>query len=258
MVVMTNILVPDLKIKSRTGGYARGQEGLEQILRAALSILIEHGYRAITLRRIATDCGMKVGNISYYFKSKDELIRVLLDAVISSYEEAFAIAMERAGTDPVRRMETLITLILEDITTKKTTRVFPELWALANHDSFVKDRVDELYAREHVFFEDLIAEINPALPLDERKTLAMFISAAMEGMTVFAGYNRLWRPRMGWVENIARHCFIPLVQNLKPGEVSALNAASIALPKAEQKRAKAGASGKPARTKKKSPRGKSR
>ena len=50
---MTNFIVPDLKITPRTGGYARGQDGFEHILRSALSLLVNHGSAALTLRRIA-------------------------------------------------------------------------------------------------------------------------------------------------------------------------------------------------------------
>lgn len=59
--------VPDLKFNARDGGYARGQEGYELILRAALDLMIEHGYKALSFRRIAESSGMKVGHISYYF-----------------------------------------------------------------------------------------------------------------------------------------------------------------------------------------------
>lgn len=61
---MPKFKVPDLLITPRERGYARGQEGVEQILHAALGILVEEGYRAISFRRIAARCGMSVGNVS--------------------------------------------------------------------------------------------------------------------------------------------------------------------------------------------------
>jgi len=216
---LTDFIVPDLKIVPREGGYARGQEGFEQILRAALSLLVEHGSKALTLRRIAAECGMNVGNLNYYFRSKDELVRELLNAVISSYEDSFDAIMHEAGADAAARLEKLVTLILEDITTKKTTRFFPELWALSNHDPFVQDRMEELYERARVSLNALIAEINPLLPADERKTLALFISASMEGQTVFAGFAKPWRSRMPWITHIAKNAFVHLARTLRPGEM---------------------------------------
>ena len=212
--------VPDLKITQREGGYARGQDGVEKILRAALAILIDEGYRAVTLRRIAAHCGTKVGNVTYYFPTKNELIRELLDAVISSYEESFDQIMHEADASAEKRLEDIVTLILEDLPTKKTTRIFPELWALSNHDSFAYDRMHELYQRARVVLNDVIAEVNPALTADERETLALFMSASMEGLTVFAGHEKPWTARMPWLQRIATKSFIHLVQTIKPGEMT--------------------------------------
>lgn len=212
-------VVPDLAIEPRKGGYARGREGHEQILRAALNLLIEHGYRAMSMRRVAAACDMKLGNLTYYFATKEDLVRELLDAVIGSYEIEFDAIVHEVGVSPEDRLIEICVLILEDITTKKTTHVFPELWALSNHDQFVMERVQELYARARVALNDIIAEINPALAEDERQTLALFISGSMEGLTVFAGHEKPFQPQMPWLERIACKSFIHLIATIKPGEM---------------------------------------
>lgn len=214
--------VADLRIRLREGGYQRGQDGFEQILRAALTLLVEQGSKALTLRRIAAECGLNVGNLNYYFKSKDELIRELLEAVITSYEDSFDAILHDPGATAEQRLENYVALVLGDITTKKTTRLFPELWAMANHESFVQERIEELYVRARAALNALIAEINPALPDDERETLALFMSASIEGTTVFAGFEKPWQPRMPWLIAIAQRSFVDLARNLKPGEIRAL------------------------------------
>lgn len=222
VVPLTESVVPDLKITPREGGYARGQEGLEQILYAALNILVEQGSKALTLRRIASECGMKAGNLAYYFPSKEELLRELLNAIISSYEDAFDVIVHDPAESAEKRLEKLVVLILDDITSKKTSRVFPELWALSNYDPFVQERVTDLYRRARVAILELIEEINPALPADEREVVALFISASMEGLTIFAGYDKPWRPQMPAIEKVAVKSFLHLISSLKPGEIGPL------------------------------------
>ncbi len=219
---MTNFIVPDLKITPRPGGYARGQDGFEHILRSALSLLVNHGSAALTLRRIAAESGMNVGNLNYYFRSKEELIRELLNAVISSYEESFDEIIHEPGASAEARLENLVMLVLEDITTKKTTRVFPELWAMANHDPFIHDRMSELYDRARVSLNELIAEINPELPSDQREILALFISGSMEGMTVFAGYQKPWAAQMPMLQTLAKKSFVQLVKSLRAEDFKAV------------------------------------
>ncbi|KTE14999.1 TetR family transcriptional regulator [Sphingopyxis sp. H115] len=219
--MLTNFIVPDLKITPRPGGYARGQDGFEHILRSALSLLVNHGSAALTLRRIATESGMNVGNLNYYFRSKEELIRELLNAVISSYEESFDEIIHEPGASAEARLENMVMLILEDITTKKTTRFFPELWAMANHDPFIHDRMSELYDRARVSLNELIAEINPELPSDQREILALFISGSMEGMTVFAGYQKPWVAQMPILKTLAKKSFVQLVKSLRAEDFTA-------------------------------------
>ena len=68
----------------RPGTYARGAETVDAILKAALNVLIAEGAGAFTIRRIAAECGMKVGNVSYHFPRKELLIQVLLDDLLDS------------------------------------------------------------------------------------------------------------------------------------------------------------------------------
>ena len=216
--VIPKFSVPDLLIRVREGGYARGREGHETILRAALSLLVEHGYRAMSMRRVAAACGMKLGNLTYYFPTKEDLVRELLDAVISSYEMEFDAIIHEEGIGPEQRLEEICTLILEDIRTKKTTRVFPELWALSNHDPFVFERVHELYARARAPVHAIIEDINPSLSVEQREVLTLFISASMEGLTVFAGHEKPFENRMPWVEKIAAKSFVQLVKSITPAD----------------------------------------
>lgn len=216
---LENSIAVDLKITPRVGGYARGQEGLEQILRAALDILIDDGSKALTFRNIAARCGLKAGNLAYYFPAKEDLLRDLLNAIVSGYEEAFAGIAHEADGSPSERLGHLIGFILSDITTKRTTRVFPELWAMANHDRYVQDRVEELYVRARASIEELIGEINPALQADERALAALFISASLEGTTVFAGHDKPWRKEMPAIEFLAIRSFVGLIETLQPGEI---------------------------------------
>ena len=212
------VLIPDLVMSEREGGYAKGQEMREQILAAALSVLVEEGYRAMSMRRVAAMCDLKFGNLTYYYPSREDLVRDLLDSVVRAYEVVFDVIRDDAGRPPQRRLAELCRIILEDIRTKKTTRIFPELWALSNHDSFVQDRVNELYARARASLVDIITEMRPDLSDRQRQTLALFVSASMEGTTIFAGHEKPFEPQMPWLENLALKSFIDLVQTIMPEE----------------------------------------
>ncbi len=218
------ITVTDMIMPEREGGYLKGQETRELILRTALSILIEEGYRAMSMRRVAAACGLKFGNLTYHYRSREDLVRELMEAVIRAYEVEFEAIMHMPGVPAEERLRRLCTLVLDDIRSKKTTRFFPELWSLSNYDAFVLERVQELYVRARAPLLEIVAELRPDLGEDEREILALFISASMEGMTVFAGHEKPFEPRMPQLERIAIHSFCTLVKTITVEEIKGLNA----------------------------------
>lgn len=210
--------IPGLRIAPREG-YSRGQEMFEKILWAALDVLIQDGGKAVTLRTVATRCGMKAGNLSYYFKTKEELWRSLLDAIMCSYEEASDRILQEANLSAEKRLERYVSFALDDIATKKATCIFPELWAMANHDPFVQERVDEMYQRARNIYRSLINEINPSLPLSEQEIVALFLTSTIEGSTIFVGYNKQWTSEMAAIKRLTVKSFLMTISSLKPGEI---------------------------------------
>jgi len=60
-------------------------ENSEKILAAALEVFSAEGFRGATIDRIAEAAGMSKPNLLYYFRSKDEIYRVLLDRLLDTW-----------------------------------------------------------------------------------------------------------------------------------------------------------------------------
>jgi AcrR family transcriptional regulator len=54
---------------------SRAGDTREQILRAALRVIGEHGVSAVSNRRIAKEAGVALGSLTYHFPSQTELLR---------------------------------------------------------------------------------------------------------------------------------------------------------------------------------------
>lgn len=111
----------DLPSARRPGTYVRGTETVDAILKAALSVLIEEGAGAFTVRRIAAECGMKVGNVSYHFPKKELLIQTLLDDIIANYDKLLERTVRQPGLDAEERLRLIVVMCLDDIAGKRTT-----------------------------------------------------------------------------------------------------------------------------------------
>ena len=55
------------------------------IIRAATKLFLQNGYTKTTFKMIEADSGIKIGNITYYFHSKEELFKVLVEELIDSH-----------------------------------------------------------------------------------------------------------------------------------------------------------------------------
>jgi AcrR family transcriptional regulator len=207
---------------SRPGIYARGSETVDQILKAALDVLIDEGADAFTLRRIAARCDMKVGNVSYHFPRKEMLIQVMLDEMLESYDKLLEEMVRKPGLTTEERLKLVIILCLEDIQTKRTTHLFTELWALANQSDFVADRVRLFYSKVHEIIGEYVAQINPALSADEVHSVSLFISASMEGSTPFLGHKKPWAHKMPAFTALAAMSFVHLAKTVTSRDLAGL------------------------------------
>lgn len=207
---------------ARPGTYARGTETVDAILKAARTVLIDEGAAAFTIRRIAAECGMKVGNLSYHFPRKEMLIQILLDELLESYDKLLENRVRQPDLSAEQRLRLLIIICLEDIAGKRTTRLFTELWALANQDEFVAERLRVFYQKVHDFIGEYVAILNPALSADEVHTVALYISASMEGSTPFLGYEKPWAEKMPEFINIAAFALVALAKTITSDQIDGI------------------------------------
>ncbi|HWU01256.1 MAG TPA: TetR/AcrR family transcriptional regulator [Novosphingobium sp.] len=208
--------IPSLNIKARTGVYANGQERVVQILETALEILIQDGFSAVTLREIARRMDIRVSAINHYYSTREALVLDMLAGVLNSYEDFFERFRAPSDEPPEARLRAVMGVLLDDIMTLKTTRLFPELWALANRDATVARMIDVIYIRSRLILARFIALINPALDLRTRENLALLISASLEGLTVFAGHGKPWQGEMERVKALACDGFVAMVKAAQP------------------------------------------
>ncbi|MDE2488286.1 MAG: TetR/AcrR family transcriptional regulator [Alphaproteobacteria bacterium] len=173
---------------ARVGGRARGEGGVtERILDSADAVLRQHGYAGFTTRRVAAAAGIAPGNLSYHYPTKLELLRAVIERLVTRYSARLHAFLEAAGPAPV---EALVRWLLDDATAAESVWLFRELWAMALRDPVVRDAIDDLY-------DELMARIArdlevafPAADPGEIRDLVQFVALVSEGSTVLYGTRR--------------------------------------------------------------------
>jgi TetR/AcrR family transcriptional regulator, transcriptional repressor for nem operon len=91
-----------------TGGAARKPAGKRQRLIAAASQLLhQQGVETTTLADIAQAADVPVGNVYYYFKTKDDLVAAVVEAHVQQASAALA-AIDGSHRSPRSRLKALV------------------------------------------------------------------------------------------------------------------------------------------------------
>ncbi|MEU0940089.1 MULTISPECIES: TetR/AcrR family transcriptional regulator [unclassified Embleya] len=65
---------------AKRGPYEKGEAKRREILRVALEVFAEEGYRGTSLRKVAARCNLSLPGLMHYFASKEDLLTQVLRA----------------------------------------------------------------------------------------------------------------------------------------------------------------------------------
>jgi AcrR family transcriptional regulator len=68
-------------------GYVRAAERREQLLDAAVQVLVSHGLADLTLRAVAAQAGVRLSTLQYIFPSRSELVAALVQRALPGFED---------------------------------------------------------------------------------------------------------------------------------------------------------------------------
>ena len=196
----------------RTGKHKKGRRTAAHILEQSTQVLMRDGYSQFSLRRVAQAAGVTLGNLQYYFPTKPDLVEAMLVHVIEGYIDTFDRLMAEVEGRPEEQLTAVLTYVIRDLTSPRTTVLFPELWSMANHEPAVQQYVEDLYESYRRIVAGLIARINPRLSPGQVRLLTIFITASIEGHTPFTGHGKRWEHLTPAIEKVAIETYIELIQ----------------------------------------------
>ncbi len=202
---------PKETLSVRAGKHAKGRRRATHILERATQVLMRDGYGKFSLRRVARAAEVTLGNLQYYFPSKSDLVEAMLVHVITGYVDEFNRLMDEVEGGPEEQLTAVLSHVIRDLNTPRTTVLFPELWSMANHEPAVGSYVEDMYETYRRIVAGLIPRINPRLGPDQIRLLTIFITSSIEGHTPFVGNGKRWEHLTPGIEDIAIRTFLELI-----------------------------------------------
>jgi AcrR family transcriptional regulator len=165
----------------------KGRARVHEILTAAVDILAYEGYSAFTMRAIAARCGITLRNLQYYFKTKADLFRAVVELRLAEDLASARAVIERADLSAEERFLAFVDLSIEENTSALVRGFQFELWARANRDPFAascRDRMTKAYCE---FIYQLIRPLSRGDSPAALREKAAILLATLQGVALVVG-----------------------------------------------------------------------
>ena len=169
--------------------YAVGEASKGRILEAAERVLARDGYQAFSTRKVAQECSISVGNLTYYFPTKDSLIEALMEAIYDRYERRYAELGSAEGRDSPGELAKLVTELLRDAADPEASGLFLELSLMARHHAFGAEVINRFYERWAHDIAEAMSHGHPDRSHQELLRVAYLLTIIADG--VCAVFSRL-------------------------------------------------------------------
>jgi AcrR family transcriptional regulator len=164
----------------------RAPERREQIVLAAAAVLGRDGYAATTLKQIAREADVAPGLLHYYFRSKDDLLIAVIEALFHRFIEEWQESVDGLS-DPFDRISAAIDRFARICAERpEVTRLLLDFYALSVGTPALRDRTRRLLSelQEHVAEEIRLNTASlPTPPPAEEKDFVMAIHGALDGVS---------------------------------------------------------------------------
>jgi len=118
-----------------------------RILDAALDTITENKISGTRMRHIAEKAGMSQGNLHYYFPTKADLFRALLDDMLTEFVSERERDIDDASLNPIVTLGVFFQQEREILQKRgKTMDVFFDFWVQGTRDAAIRKQIQNMYA----------------------------------------------------------------------------------------------------------------
>ena len=162
---------------------AAGRSRSLHILDVARRLLVEEGLDNFVMRRIAEMCAMKLGNLQYYFSTRDDLLEAIARAEIA--QDVDVITDDALGFEAEQRLANGIKLLAERWVISEGSVYIP-IGALALHNERFAKLWAEIYGQFYAALDALIGEIDKTADAAQLRRRTMLITSLVDGASIQA------------------------------------------------------------------------
>ncbi|MEM9621235.1 MAG: TetR/AcrR family transcriptional regulator [Pseudomonadota bacterium] len=161
---------------------SKGSATRERIVQAARKQLVDRGYEAFVMRDLADALHMKLGNLQYYFKTRETLILHLIEREAEADIEAIR-QRQQDCTTPAATFRAIV----EELVVRwrgQSGILFSTLTTLSLHNPVYRQLYRQIYATFYTALEQPVRQMNPELSAEEARLRVRLITALIDGSSM--------------------------------------------------------------------------
>ncbi len=167
------------------GRTDRTRNTIERILKAAHKVFTKNGHAGLSLRKVADEAGIAVGNLTYHFPTKNSLIDAMMREALADYVEEHLSQFEAGRDTPLEILLNVVEFYVRNA--RESHQFFYQLWGFAGSSEEAREMVRELYRPIGRFIYYLVRAANPKLNDTEVRQAVLQIFSLEEGYKLFIG-----------------------------------------------------------------------
>lgn len=163
----------------------KGAKTLCTILVASRRVFIRDGHAGLSMRKVAEESGVALGNINYYFESKRALLEATLREALADYIEAHLEQLEAGAETPLDLLLNIVGFYVSN--GRQSHPLFFQIWGFAACDPHAKELVRELYRPVGRLIYYLVRAVRPEASDARVREIVLHLFSLEEGMKLFIG-----------------------------------------------------------------------
>ena len=163
----------------------KGAKTLRLILAAAHRVFIQDGHAGLSMRKVADESGVALGNVNYYFGSKRALLEATLREALADYVEAHLQQIEKEDASPLETLLNVVTFYVSN--GRESHPLFFQMWGYAASDESAKALIRELYRPIGRFIYYLVRGARPDASDERIREIVLQLFSLEEGAKLFIG-----------------------------------------------------------------------
>jgi AcrR family transcriptional regulator len=138
---------------------AHGEAQCQALIRAAYQIIAEEGFEGLRTREVAHRVGVNIATLHYYFKSKEDLIRAVVEYLQNQFEHIHDPDLMSSHKDPAAKLHIEFADVPYQVESLRTSFVVAqELYLRSQRDPSIRVMLQVMDAHWHEYITSYLVQ----------------------------------------------------------------------------------------------------